>query len=128
MKVLVLTAENGLESKVIDDNDSLRELQKIVGGHIEVVPFLPEKLSSENILALVCEEGKLKSNYSITMFIPELRDYLKGPVIFIGKDLEDFVSIDEKQTKLIEENLTVIGYQPDYNYGPLPIYGFRNEY
>ena len=55
MKVMVLS--NG-ELKAKEINHSLEELQKIVGGYIEI-PFLSQKFYDNGIDIIINEEGKL---------------------------------------------------------------------
>ena len=82
---------------------SLKNLQKIVGGHIQTVPILPDKG-----LVMICnEEGKslgLEKNFC--MGTPPFHDVIVGTVILCGVNEEWLadVPIDFKMWKFVIDN------------------------
>ena len=107
MKVLVLS--NGkLETKEIEN--TLEELQKIVGGYIEI-PFL-SKVFVDNIIDIIInEEGKyvdgLKPEIAIVNSkTKQILDVVYGNCIFASHDNEgNTIALNDKQTEVVEEEL-----------------------
>lgn len=87
MKVII--KEVGKKPKVEDIANDLPTLQKLVGGHIEVVRVTPD------ILMICNEEGKsqgLPPNFSTG------RDIIVGTVVFVAFDgTEDFAGLSDYQ-------------------------------
>lgn len=81
-------------------SNSLKNLQNIVGGHIEVVTLMPDKG-----LVMICnEDGKLLGlEKNFIWGVPPFHDVIVGDVIICGTDGEDFtdVPIDFKSWKFI---------------------------
>ena len=71
-------------------SNSLKNLQNIVGGHIEVVTILPDKG-----LVMICnEDGKnLGLERNFIMGTPPFHDVIVGEVILCGVCDEDFTDI-----------------------------------
>lgn len=89
-------SEKGLERIDIRQDFVLEDLQKQVGGYIEVVKGALVDDGFGRILMIVDEEGKLKG-YEETMYAPSLADMLCGPIIFLQEnevDGEEFKGID----------------------------------
>ena len=107
MKVLVLS--NGkLEIKEIEN--TLEELQKIVGGYIEI-PFL-SKVFVDNIIDIIInEEGKyvdgLKPEIAIVNSkTKQVLDVVYGNCIFASHDVEgNTVALNDEQIEIIKEEL-----------------------
>ena len=107
MKVLVLS--NGkLEEKEIEN--TLEELQKIVGGWIEI-PFLSEKFFENEIDIIINEEGKfikgLKPEIAVVKNgTDKILDVVMGNCIFASHDEEgNTTALNDKQIKIIKEEL-----------------------
>ena len=84
MKAII--KEVGKPPKVVDIENTLEEMQKIVGGNIEVIRV------RSNILMLCDEEGKLKNKpYNFDLG----NDLIVGNVLFVNSKGEDFTSLDE---------------------------------
>lgn len=69
-------------------SDTLENMQKTVGGHIEVI-----QTGIHGALILCDEEGKLKpydANFRMGMMFP---DVVRGTVIVCGSDGEDFADV-----------------------------------
>lgn len=112
MKVLVLS--NG-ELKVQDIGTELEDLQKIVGGYIEI-PFLSQKFFEHGIDIIINEEGKLIDGLKAEIAIVNeksgtILDIVYGNCIFASHDDEgNTVALTEEQIQIITEELeTVIG-------------------
>lgn len=110
MKVLVLS--NGeLKEKEIDN--TLEELQKIVGGYIEF-PFLGNKFKDNVIDVIINEEGKfiegLKPEIAIVNEkVGSIMDIVYGNCVFASHDKEgNTVALTDEQIKVVMEELEVV--------------------
>ena len=109
MKALVLS--NG-ELKEKDINNTLEELQSIVGGYIEI-PFLSEVFANNEIDVIINEEGKLIDGLRPEIAIinedtQKMCDIVFGSCIFASHDEEgNTVGLNEKQIKVIENALEI---------------------
>ena len=110
MKVLVLS--NGeLKDKEIEN--SLENLQKIVGGYIEI-PFLSETFDNNGIDVIINEEGKLIDGINPEIAIVDERDgrildIVYGNCIFASHDEEGYtVGLNDKQMTIVMEELNTI--------------------
>ena len=110
MKVLVLS--NG-ELKVQDIGTGLEELQKIVGGHIEI-PFLSKVFRDNAIDMIINEEGKFIGGLKAEIAIVNeeqgnILDIVYGNCIFASHDDEgNTVGLTEEQVKVVEEELETV--------------------
>lgn len=107
MEVLVLS--NGkFETKEI--SNELEDLQKIVGGYIEI-PFLSEVFNDNEIDVIINEEGKFIDGMKpeIAVIYGEtnrLLDIVYGNCIFASHDDEgNTVGLNEEQKKIVMEEL-----------------------
>lgn len=107
MKVLMLS--NGkLETKEIEN--TLEELQKIVGGYIEI-PFLSKMFVDNIIDTIINEEGKyvdgLKPEIAIVNSkTKQILDVIYGNCIFASHDIEgNTIALNDKQIEIIKEEL-----------------------
>lgn len=110
MKVLVLS--NGeLKEKEIDN--TLEELQKIVGGYIEF-PFLVNKFKDNIIDVIINEEGKfiegLKPEIAIVNEkVGSIIDIVYGNCIFASHDKDgNTIALTDEQVKVVMEELEVV--------------------
>ena len=76
--------------------NELEDLQKAVGGYIEVVPL-------SETAAIVCnEEGKLlnlrPNRWIITRGSTDVKDVLRGTFLIVGVDGEEFTSLTDAQS------------------------------
>lgn len=107
MKVLVLS-NNELEEKEI--NNTLEELQKIVGGYIEV-PFLSQKFLEHEIDIIINEEGKFIDGLKPEIAVVKkgtnnVLDIVYGNCVFASHDADgNTISLNEKQIKVVKEEL-----------------------
>lgn len=110
MKVLVLS--NG-ELKVQDIGTKLEDLQKIVGGYIEI-PFLSKRFFEENIDIIINEEGKLIEGMKPEIAVVSkergtILDMVYGNCIFASHDEEgETVALTEKQIEVVMEELETV--------------------
>lgn len=115
MKVLVLS-NNELKEKEI--NNTLEELQKIVGGYIEI-PFLSRVFNENKINIIINEEGKFIEGLKPEIAIiknNQILDIVYGNCIFASHDIEgNTIALNEEQTKIVKEELKteVILTSPD---------------
>jgi hypothetical protein len=116
MKVLVLT--NGkFETKEI--TNELEELQKIVGGWIEI-PYLSDVLNNNGIDVIINEEGKFIDGLRPEIAVVDketnqILDIVMGNCIFASHDDEgETIELNEKQYKVVMEELqmsALLGYK-----------------
>lgn len=91
MKVIKAGAELG-DVRVVEWDGSLKQLQEMVDGYIEVVnqPYL----TTDRVKIIVNEEGILKGlpiNYNLNPY------FYVGNVIFIGVEGENFTGLTDKE-------------------------------
>lgn len=85
--------------KIMEIKNDLETKQKLVGGLIEVVPYM------ENVLIICNEEGKVlnkKANILLDY------DYIAGDFLIVGDDIEnaDFKSLTDKEIKEVMNDLS----------------------
>lgn len=93
-KIKVVIKYPGEDAREAMIENELETLQKIVRGHIEVVPF------AGDLLLIVNEEGKLQ-NMAPNIIVLQSGGYdvIRGPVIVAKAGGEEFVSLEEKDVK-----------------------------
>ena len=107
MEVLVLS-DGKLEAKDIENK--LEELQKIVGGYIEI-PFLSEVFNKNEIDVIINDEGKfiegLKPEIAVVYKeTNRVLDVVYGNCIFTSHDDEgNTTALTEEQKKVVMEEL-----------------------
>jgi hypothetical protein len=107
MKVVVLS-DGEFNFKEI--NNELEDLQKIVGGYIEV-PFLTNVFTENGIDVIINEEGKFIEGLRPEIAILDgetnkLLDIVYGNCIFASHDEEgETTELNEEQLAIIEEEL-----------------------
>lgn len=105
MKVLVLS--NG-ELKEKEINNTLEELQEIVGGNIEF-PFLGNRFKDNVIDVIINEEGKfieeLKPEIAIVN-MENILDVVYGNCIFASHDAEgNTIGLNDQQIDIVKQEL-----------------------
>ena len=110
MKVLVLS--NG-ELKEKEINNTLEEIQKIVGGYIEF-PFLGNKFKDNIVDVIINEEGKfiegLKPEIAIVNEkVGSIMDIVYGNCVFASHDKEgNTIALTDKQIEIVREELETV--------------------
>ena len=110
MKILVLS--NG-ELKVQEIGSGLEDLQKIVGGYIEI-PFLGNKFYENGIDVIINEEGKLIIGMKPEIAIVDeekgiILDIVYGNCIFASHDEEgETIGLNEEQMQVVTEELETV--------------------
>lgn len=110
MKVLVLS--NG-ELKETEIGTELEDLQKIVGGYIEI-PFLGDKFHDKGIDVIINEEGKLIEGLKAEIAIVNeeqgnILDIVYGNCIFASHDEEgETIGLTEEQLEFVKEELETV--------------------
>lgn len=110
MKVMVLS--NG-ELKQHDIGTGLEELQKIVGGYIEI-PFLSRVFRDHAIDMIINEEGKFIEGLKAEIAIVDeehgkILDIVYGNCIFASHDNEgNTIGLTDEQVKVVEEELETV--------------------
>lgn len=110
MKVLVLS--NG-ELKEQEIGNELEDLQKIVGGYIEI-PFLSQKFLDNGIDVIINEEGKLIDGMKAEIAIVDekrgnILDIVYGNCIFASHDeAGETIGLTEKQMQVVSEELETV--------------------
>ena len=110
MKVLVLS--NG-ELKEKEISTGLEDLQKIVGGYIEI-PFLSEVFFNNGIDIIINEEGKLIEGLKAEIAIVDekhgnILDIVYGNCIFASHDDEgETVGLNEAQIQIVTKELETV--------------------
>lgn len=99
-----LLAKPGRDPKEVEVENELHTLQQIVGGYIEVRPYVAGS-------KIICnEEGKLlglplnrlyRIYYSAEF--PAVMDYICGDFLIVGVDGEEFCSLTDEQIEIIME-------------------------
>lgn len=121
MKVLVLS-NNKFETKEIDN--TLEELQKIVGGYIEI-PFLSEVFRNNGIDVIINDEGKFIEDCKPQIAIvdgetKQILDVVHGNCIFASHDdEEETVGLTKEQMKVVMQELqmdVVLTYKDNKSY------------
>ena len=118
MKVLVLS-NNKFEVKEIEN--TLEELQAIVGGYIEI-PFLSRVFADNGIDVIINEEGKFIEDCKPQIAIvdgetKQILDVVHGNCIFASHNEEgDTTELTEEQMKVVMQELrmdVVLTYPDD---------------
>lgn len=110
MKILVLS--NG-ELKVQDIGTELEDLQKIVGGYIEI-PFLSKKFFEHGIDIIINEEGKLIDGLKAEIAIVSeergtILDIVYGNCVFASHDEEgNTIALTEEQVEIVNNELETV--------------------
>lgn len=110
MKVLVLTNGN-FETREI--TNELEDLQKIVGGYIEI-PFLGDKFNSNGIDVIINEEGKFIEGLKPEIAIVDesrgrILDIVYGNCIFASHDENgETIGLTENQMQIVKEELETV--------------------
>ena len=93
-KIRIVVAEPGKLPAVSFITDSLPDMQRIVGGYIELFE------TTESGIDLFCnEEGKL-FHLECNRFFPEIRDIVCGSIIAVGHDEEGAsISLTDEQVQ-----------------------------
>lgn len=108
MKVLVLS--NG-ELKTKEIENTLEDLQKIVGGYIEM-PYLSKVFTDNGIDIIINEEGKfiegLKPEIAVIGNDGKVLDIVYGNCIFVSHDANgETIELNNKQIKIVMEKLAM---------------------
>ena len=110
MKVLVLS--NG-ELKTQDIGTELEDLQKIVGGYIEI-PFISKVFNDNGIDTIINEEGKLIKGLKPEIAIVNekqgnILDIVYGNCIFASHDEEgNTIALTEEQIEIVNNELETV--------------------
>lgn len=92
-KLKILYKEVGKRPKPMEIEDTLEAKQKLVGGLIEVVPYI------DNMLLICNEEGKILNMPANLVFD---NDYIAGNCFVVGDDFENegfkSLTVDEIRT------------------------------
>lgn len=97
MKIKVLIKKPDCNPEIVEIENELRALQKIVCGHIESI-YIPN-LTNGDIVCYGNEEGKLiglEPNFPLADFSIGIYDMVVGPVVFVG-------STDEGEDRSLSE-------------------------
>lgn len=90
--MIVVTKKPNEKPLLVEIENELSELQRIVGGHIQIVQLAPK-------IVIICDdEGKLKG------YEPNLEcglDILVGTVIFAGVNGDDLTSLNDEQLEIV---------------------------
>ena len=121
MKVLVLS--NG-ELKETEIGTELEDLQKIVGGYIEI-PFLSEVFANNGIDVIINDEGKFIEDCKPQIAIvdgetKQILDVVHGNCIFASHDEEgETIGLTKEQMKVVMQELqmdVVLTYKDNKSY------------
>lgn len=110
MKVLVLS--NG-ELKTQEIGTELEDLQKIVGGYIEI-PFISKVFNDNGIDVIINEEGKLIEGLKPEIAIVNekqgnILDIVYGNCVFASHDEEgNTIALTEEQIEIVNNELETV--------------------
>ena len=91
VKIMLFKLEKSPE--VLEINNELKTLQKLVNGYIQVVPLYQD-------IALICNECGMLDN------LPYQKEYgIYGDFFIIKTDGEDIVSMDNDSIEFVEKNI-----------------------
>lgn len=90
-EIRVIVKDPGRRAEVRTIPNTLEELQRIVGGFIECIPF------DDDSRLIVNEEGKI---LGLEPNFPIWNDVLCGAVIVAGVDGEDFTDVSDQTIQL----------------------------
>ena len=97
MNIKIITLKVGEDAAIGTIDNSLKAMQKFVGGHIEVV-YLDPRIAGAGVLIVCNEEGKIKD-------LPVNRGYnydiLVGDCFICGTKGDDFASLTDGQINRI---------------------------
>ena len=112
MKVLVLTGTK-FEEREIKNN--LEELQKIVGGYIEI-PMLSRRFYECDIDMIINEEGKFIDDMNPEIAVVkrstnEVFDVVMGNIIFASHDADgNTTALNEEQIEFVKSELSTLAF------------------
>ena len=101
-KIKALVKDPGKEPELIETENTLEALQALVGGNIESVTIVPDRL-----VMLIDEEGKMKGKKG-NFFFTKLDDFIVGTAVFLGTDGEEFASIPGEYAEEIPGIIPII--------------------
>lgn len=117
MKAMVLS--NG-KFEIKEINNTLEELQKIVGGYIEI-PFLSEVFSENEIDMVINEEGKFIDGLNAEIAVVNnnrVVDIIYGNCVFVSHDEEgETIALNDKQIAIVKSELKTKVILTDNNQG-----------
>lgn len=95
----------------IDKDRELESIQQTVDGHFEI-PYINKRLSENEILTIVNEEGKLLELEPTVILKKGNRifDTLNGTVLFLSAYGEEMNSLSEEQKEIIKEEFRYGNY------------------
>ncbi len=103
-KIKALVKDPGKAPEIVEVDNSLKGLQELIGGYIEVVTKIPGQL-----VMLVDEEGKMKS-LPVNFMDSQLDDFIVGRAVFLGEAGEEFTDVPEDIAQNMIETMPV--YNP----------------
>ena len=129
MKVLVLS---GSEFEVREIENTLEDLQSIVGGYIEI-PLLSRKFYNNGIDVIINEEGKLMENIkpeiAIVNSTGKIVDVVMGNCIFASHDSEgNTTALNKEQIAIVKEELSTLAFLDNSNENEIAIAPVRVLY
>lgn len=86
-KIKVLVKDPGKKPELMEVENSLRELQKLIGGYIEAI-------TKKGVVMLVDEEGYQK-NLPANFMDYQVDDFIVGRAVFIGTKGNNFTDVPE---------------------------------
>lgn len=97
-EITILYKKVNENPKVLKIKNTLEEKQKLVGGLIEVVPYI------DNMLIICNEEGKI---HNLEENIRFSNDYIAGDFFVIGDDYEngDFKSLTNEEIRRAKNDI-----------------------
>lgn len=116
MKVLVLSNGRFTEEEI---DGTLEELQKIVGGYIEI-PYLSKEFDKNEVDIVINEEGKYTEGLRPEIAVVDgntkkILDVVVGNCVFVSHDeFGNTVGLNDKQMKIVMQELqmeTILTYQ-----------------
>lgn len=130
MKVLVLSGTK-FETKEIEN--TLEELQNIVGGYIEI-PMMSKKFYECDIDMIINEEGKLIEDMNPEIAVVkrstgDLLDVVMGNIIFASHDTEgNTIALNEEQIDIVKKELSSKAFLNNSNENEIAIAPVRVLY
>lgn len=95
----------GKPHQILDVENELHALQRLVGGYIQVIPYN----APENGILVICdEEGKLKKKKPNRVVVVKnhIVDCICGDFLLVGKGEEEFIDLTPEQLKYIDRTIS----------------------
>lgn len=109
MSKYIMIADSGYAALVNGSGDTLKDLQTLVDGMVDVVAADPEALSISGVDAWVNDEGLYRADFGINLVASFITGrQLVGPVVLVRRRGPDTIGFTDAQIKkIINEHMMI---------------------